>query len=207
MLLKELILIGSAVALLVIGALAFVLRRPSSQPVSMEERLRRDRCVVLRGAIDDEAAALVIAKLLFLESEGSAPVNLLVDSPGGSVSSSLAVLDTIKGLKVPVRTRCKGKAHGTAAIILAAGHRGERVITPGSRVELTPLTIKGDGPDVPQADLDRLMTTLATRLAGFSGRSASSVAQDMAAGLSLSPDGAVEYGLVDRVAAVNGSCG
>src|SRR5262245_41630606 len=102
-------------------------RKHAAQPSSAADvdRLLGRRVVLLRGPLEDERATEGIAKLLFLQHENPhEPITLLIDSPGGSVSAGMAIIDTIKDLRSPVRTRCDGSAHGMAAVILACGQRG-----------------------------------------------------------------------------------
>jgi ATP-dependent Clp protease, protease subunit len=105
------------------------------------ERLLRDRIVVLFTPIDDDVATVVIAQLLFLESEDKdQDVSLYINSPGGSVTAALAILDTMKGLRPKVATTCLGQAGGVAAFLLASGASGKRFATGPSLVQLTGLT-------------------------------------------------------------------
>jgi ATP-dependent Clp protease protease subunit len=174
-------------------------KQPASQPMptASAEQLLQQRVVLLRGEIDDEQAKLVIAQLLFLQDQDAQqPITLIISSPGGSVPAGMAIVETIKDLSPPVRTRCEGSANGMAAIILAWGQRGERVVVRGNSLSLTPLTIAAGGS---RADLDRIQRLLAGVVAERSKRGVEAVAKDLTAGRSFDPEAAVEYGLADRV--------
>jgi len=175
-------------------------RKPAAQPFrdADADQLLRQRVVLLRGPLCDEQANVVIAKLLFLQHETPrVPITLLIDSPGGSVIAAMAVIDTIKALLPPVRTRCDGSADGTAAIILACGQSGERVVVHGSAISLTPVIAASPG--VANSDLNRTRQLLAAVIAESSGRNLESVEEDLVNGRSFDPLGAIEYGLADRV--------
>jgi ATP-dependent Clp protease protease subunit len=161
------------------------------------EELLRQRVVLLCGPLDDQQATEVIAKLLFLQYEDPRqPITVLIDSPGGSVTAGMAIIDTMGTLSPPVRTRCDGIADGMAAVILASGQCGERVVVRGSSLSLTPVTVGVEGK---QVALERTRELLAEVLADRLNRGTKSIAQDMAAGRSFDPPAAVEYGLADRV--------
>src|SRR3989442_7233414 len=98
-------------------------------------RLLKDRIVFLGGPIDDDVANLVIAQMLFLESEDpDKDINLYINSPGGSVTSGLAIYDTMQYVKCQVSTICMGQAASMGALLLAAGARGKRYSLPHSRI-------------------------------------------------------------------------
>lgn len=97
-------------------------------------RLLKDRIIILTGPIDDSSASSIIAQLLFLNSEGSEPIQLYINSPGGSVSAGLAIYDTMQHIKAPVGTLCVGQAASMGAVLLAAGDKGSRFILPNARV-------------------------------------------------------------------------
>lgn len=93
-----------------------------------------NRIVLLTGEIDDEMAASVISQLLYLDSNGRDGISLYINSPGGEVSAGLAIYDTIRSLESPVSTICVGRAASMAAVLLSAGHKGDRVVLPHSKV-------------------------------------------------------------------------
>jgi ATP-dependent Clp protease, protease subunit len=178
----------------------FDFRRSASSPSpdSDSAELLRQRVVAIRGPLDDQQATTVIASMLYLQHESPrVHLTLLIDSPGGSVTAGMAVIDTIRSLAPPVQTCCHGAAHGIAAIILACGQRGERVVVHGSSLSLTPV-ISAEV-EASSANLERTQLLLAGIVADASGRAVESVAEDMAAGRSFDPASAVEYGLADRV--------
>ena len=174
---------------------------PVAKPVANDDQLLNQRVVLLRGPFEDEESTQIIAKLLFLQYQNAhEPITLLIDSPGGSVVAGMAIIDTIKKLTPPVHTRCEGRAQGMAAIILASGQHGERVVVRGSSVSLTPTTAGKPGIADSDPRLQRTQMALAKVLATATGRPAEAVSTDMVAGRSFEPDEAVEYGLADRVA-------
>jgi ATP-dependent Clp protease protease subunit len=170
-------------------------RRTDARLSPVVADLLLQRVVLIRGSLDDDQATAAMAKLLFLQDQDpSEPITLLIDSPGGPVAAAMAVIDTIRGLSPPVRTRCDGCAHATAAVLLACGRRGERSVVRGGELSLTPLT------GAPSAERERVRLLLARVIAGASGQAVESVEADLDYGRSFDPlSSAVEYGLVDRV--------
>jgi len=155
------------------------------------------RIVVLRGGIDDDVANAAIAQLLFLASEGTGPVSLWIDSPGGRVAASLAIRDVFDGLAAPVHTHCTGSAGGVAVAILA--HGAERTIARHAGVSFDPIT--GDGGDIvaAAAELARVQAIIDTMLADDTGRPLDEIVRDRAERRRFGAAEAVAYGLVDRV--------
>jgi ATP-dependent Clp protease protease subunit len=97
-------------------------------------RLLKDRIILLTGPIDDDIASSIVGQLLFLNSQDHEPIQLYINSPGGSVTSGLAIYDTIQHIKAPVHTLCVGQAASMGAILLASGEQGKRAILPNARV-------------------------------------------------------------------------
>ncbi len=97
-------------------------------------RLLKDRIILLSGPIDDYTASIIVAQLLFLNSEGEEEIQMYINSPGGSVTAGLAIYDTMQHIKAPVSTLCVGQAASMAAILLSAGEEGKRYILPNARV-------------------------------------------------------------------------
>lgn len=97
-------------------------------------RLLKDRIILLSGPIDDYTASIVVAQLLFLNSEGEEEIQMYINSPGGSVTAGLAIYDTMQHIKAPVSTLCVGQAASMAAVLLSAGEEGKRYILPNARV-------------------------------------------------------------------------
>lgn len=193
-----------ALALVAVGVTflmwSFSSRKPGVQPsrVSDVDALFRQRVVLLRGPLNDEQATEVIAKLLFLQHENpQAPITLVINSPGGSVIAAMAVIDTIRDVSTPVRTRSDGNASGTGALVLASGQRGERVVVRGSSLSLVPITT--DSKNTANPDLVRLKRSVTRILAEATGHSEELVDADLVEGKSFDAIGAVKYGLADRV--------
>ena len=93
-----------------------------------------NRIVLMTGEIDEDMSASIVSQLLFLAYKENAPISLYINSPGGSVSDGLAILDTMASLSCPVRTGCVGRAASMAAVILSAGEKGNRIVLPHSEV-------------------------------------------------------------------------
>ncbi len=107
-------------------------------------RLLKDRVIFLNGGVNDQMAELIVAQLLFLESEDSErDINLYINSPGGSVSSGLAIYDTIQYIKSPVSTICFGMAASMGAVLLSGGAAGKRYALPNARVMIHQPSISG----------------------------------------------------------------
>jgi ATP-dependent Clp protease protease subunit len=171
---------------------------------SIFDRLLRDRIVFLGEEINDVVANIVIAQLLFLESEDpDKEITLYINSPGGVVYSGLAILDTMHYLRAPVATMCVGMAASMAAVLLAAGQRGRRVALPHARILIHQPHggAKGQTSDIEiQArEFRHLKDTLARLLADASGKSRETIANDFDRDNYLSAEAAKEYGLIDEV--------
>lgn len=171
---------------------------------SIFDRLLRDRIVFLGEEINDVVANIVIAQLLFLESEDpDKEITLYINSPGGVVYSGLAILDTMHYLRAPVATMCVGMAASMAAVLLAAGQRGRRVALPHARILIHQPHggAKGQTSDIEiQArEFRHLKDTLARLLADASGKSRETIANDFDRDNYLSAEAAKEYGLIDDV--------
>lgn len=181
-------------------------RTPAGERVvDVYSRLLGDRIVYLGGPIDAGVANTLIAQLLHLESDdAAAPINLYVNSPGGSISAMLGVYDAMQYLSAPVHTTCVGEAGMTAGVLVAAGTPGERRILPHARIVLhqpATETQRGSIPDlIVEADeIARVRELLEEVLARHTGRSAAQVQADTDRDLVLTAAAAVEYGLVDAV--------
>ena len=167
-------------------------------------RLLRERIVFLIGPINDYVANLVIAQLLFLESENpEKDISLYINSPGGSVSSGMAVFDTMKFIKSEVSTLCIGMAASMGAFLLAAGTEGKRFSLPNSRIMIhQPLGgAQGQASDIEiQArEILYLREQLNEILAKNTKRSIEQISKDTDRDNFMSADMAVTYGLIDRV--------
>lgn len=167
-------------------------------------RLLQDRIVFLGTEIDDTVANLVIAQLLFLEAANKEKdINLYVNSPGGSVSSTLAIYDTIQYIKPDVATICIGQAASGAAVILAAGAKGKRMALPNSRVMIhQPLGgAQGQVSDIEihTREMIKIREKLNEILAHHTGKLVEKIKADTERDYFMSPEEALEYGLIDRV--------
>ena len=167
-------------------------------------RLLRDRIIFLGGEIHDEIANLVIAQLLFLEADDpESDIHLYVNSPGGSVTSGLAIYDTMQYIKPEVSTLCVGQAASMAAWLLAAGAKGKRFALPHARIMIhQPLGgVQGQATDIDiQArEILRLREQLNNVLVKHTGQSLKRIEKDTDRDLFMTGKQAVEYGIVDEV--------
>lgn len=167
-------------------------------------RLLKDRIIFLGTAIDDTVANLIIAQLLFLESEDpEADIHLYINSPGGSVTAGLAIYDTMSYIKPDVSTLCLGQAASMGAILLTAGTKGKRQSLPHSRIMIHQPWggFKGQATDIEiQAkEMLRLKAELNKILANHSGRTLEQIENDTDRDYFLSGSEAAEYGLIDKV--------
>lgn len=166
--------------------------------------LLTERIVYLGTAIDSGVANALIAQLLHLEADNpEQEIGLYINSEGGDLSAMLAVYDTMRFIKAPVATTCIGQAVATGAVLLAAGEPGRRSVLPHSRVVLHQPAAQGRGtiPDlILQADeVVRTRNQLEAILARHTGRSVEQLRHDTDRDRVFDADGAVAYGLVDRV--------
>jgi len=169
-------------------------------------RLLRDRIIMLGGPINDEMASLVVAQLLFLESEDpEKDVYLYINSPGGSVTAGLAIYDTMQYVKPDVSTLCVGQAASMAAWLLASGAKGNRYALPHARIMIhQPLGgVQGQATDIDiQArEILRLREQMNNILVKHTGQSLKKVEKDTDRDLFMTGKQSVEYGLVDEVIA------
>lgn len=172
--------------------------------VDIYSRLLTDRIVYLGTEIDDGVANVVIAQLLHLESDRpDAPINLYLNSPGGSVTAMLAVYDTMQFIRSPVATTCVGQAASAAAVLLAAGAPGSRTVLPHARVILHQPSGGGQGtlPDlaVQAKEVVRLRGAMEEVLARHTGQTVARLREDTDRDLVLDADRAVAYGVADAV--------
>ena len=172
--------------------------------VDIYSRLLTDRIVYIGTEIDDGVANVVIAQLLHLESERpESPINLYLNSPGGSVTAMLAVYDTLQFISSPVGTAAIGQAGSSAAVLLAAGEPGQRMVLPHARVVLHQPSGGGQGalPDLAlQAkEIVRLRSQMESILAKHTGRDPEVIREDTERDLVLSAQEAVDYGLADGI--------
>jgi len=167
-------------------------------------RLLKERIIFLGGPIDDHVANLVIAQLLFLESEEpKKDISFYINSPGGSVSAGLAILDTMNHVKPDIATVCVGIAASAAAVILSAGSKGKRFALPNSEVMIHQVMggIEGQATDIAIAAKHILRTkeNLNKILAKNTGKSADQVEKDAERDYWMTADEAKKYGILDEV--------
>lgn len=178
--------------------------------VDIYSRLLADRVIYLGTSIDDGVANSVIAQLIHLESESpELPINLYLNSGGGSIPATLAIYDAMQYIRPDVETTCVGQAAATAAVLLAGGTPGKRQILPHGRVVIHAPAAEGRGaiPDlVLEADeVERVRLMLEQLLASHTGRSAEQIREDTERDLILTPQQAVAYGVVDSVLSNRGA--
>lgn len=172
--------------------------------------LLAERIVYLGTAIDSGVANVLIAQLLHLEAQGSEQeINLYINSEGGDMTAMLAVYDTMQFIQAPVATTCVGQAVAAGAVLLAAGAPGRRSVLPHTRVVLHQPAARGQGtvPDlILQADeVVRVRGDIEQILAEHTGQSLEKLRHDTDRDRVFTAEGAVEYGLVDRVVTRRGA--
>lgn len=167
-------------------------------------RLLKDRIIFVDGDITDAMADLVVAELIFLESENpKKDISLYINSPGGSVTAGLAIYDTMQYIACPVSTICVGQACSMAAILLAAGERGKRSILPNARVMIHQPSggAEGQASDiiVSSRELQRINDTTKRLMAMHTGQSEERIQKDILRDFYMDAEAALEYGIVDRI--------
>ena len=167
-------------------------------------RLLKERIIFMGTAIDDNVANLVIAQLLFLQSEDpEKDISIYINSPGGVVTAGLAIYDTMQFLKCDITTYCVGQAASMGAVLLAAGARGKRFALPNARIMIhQPLGgAQGQATDIniQAQEIMRIKQILNSILANHSGRSIEDLEKDTDRDNFMSAAQAAEYGLVDEV--------
>ena len=184
----------------------YVVEKTAAGERSMDvySRLLSERIVYLGTEIDDGVANVLIAQLLHLESDSSEmPINLYINSPGGSPAAMLAVYDTMQFIRPDVATTCVGQAGGPAAVLLAGGAVGQRSILRHGRVVLHQPSIQGQGsiPDliIHADEVVRVRAELEELLARHTGKDLDALRRDTDRELILPAAAGVEYGLADQV--------
>ena len=167
-------------------------------------RLLKDRIIFLGGNIEDHMANLIIAQLLFLESEDpDRDIHLYVNSPGGVVTAGMAIYDTMQYLKAPVSTICVGQAASMGAILLTAGAPGKRFALPHARVMIhQPLGgFQGQATDIGihAQEILRMRETLNTVLAKHTGQDMEKIAADTERDFFMDSETARSYGIIDSI--------
>ncbi|WP_109058875.1 ATP-dependent Clp endopeptidase proteolytic subunit ClpP [Aggregatibacter aphrophilus] len=167
-------------------------------------RLLKDRVIFLSGEVEDNMANLIVAQLLFLESEDpDKDINLYINSPGGSVTAGMAIYDTMQFIKPDVRTLCVGQACSMGAFLLAGGAPGKRSALPHARVMIhQPLGgFRGQASDIQihAQEILKIKSTLNERLAFHTGQPIETIEKDTDRDNFMSAEEAQNYGLVDEV--------
>ena len=169
-------------------------------------RLLKERIIFLVGPVDDHTANLVVAQLLFLESENpDKDIYFYINSPGGSVTAGMSIYDTMKFIKPDVQTLCLGQAASMGAFLLSAGTKGKRFALPNSRIMIhQPLISGGLGGqasdiEIHARELLKLKEKLNKILADHTGKSIEEVERDTDRDNFMSAQEAMEYGLIDKV--------
>ena len=167
-------------------------------------RLLKERVIFLSGEVEDRMANLIVAQLLFLESEDpKKDINIYINSPGGSVTACMAIYDTMQFIKPDVRTLCIGQACSMGAFLLAGGAAGKRAALPNARVMIhQPLGgFRGQASDIQihAQEILKIKQTLNERLAFHTGQSIERIEKDTDRDNFMSAEEAKAYGLVDDV--------
>ena len=167
-------------------------------------RLLRERIIFLGDAIEDHVANLIIAQLLFLESEDpEKDISLYINSPGGVVNSGLAIYDTMQYLRAPVSTICIGMAASMAAVLLAAGAPGKRYALPNSRIMIHQGSggFRGAPPDalIQMKEWEFLVQRNHEILSRHTGQPLEKVINDTQRDFFMAPEAAQDYGIIDAV--------
>ena len=172
-------------------------------------RLLRDRIIFLGDQVEDHMANLIIAQLLFLESEDpEKDISLYINSPGGVVNAGLAIYDTMQYLRAPVSTICIGMAASMSAVLLAAGAKGKRYALPNSRIMVHQGSggFRGNAPDamIQMKEWEFLVQRNNELLAKHTGQPLDRVKKDTDRDYFMSPDQAKDYGIIDAVYSMPG---
>ena len=167
-------------------------------------RLLKERVIFLTGPVGDMEANLVVAQMLYLEAENpDKDISLYINSPGGSVTSGLSIYDTIQFIKPDVSTLCVGQAASMGAVLLAGGAKGKRQALPNSRILIHQVMggYQGQASDI-EIHAQEILTikeNLNSILSFHTGQKVDKIAKDSDRDNFMSPEQAVEYGLIDKV--------
>jgi ATP-dependent Clp protease, protease subunit len=173
-------------------------------------RLLRERVIFLVGPVNDQSANLVVAQLLFLESENpDKDISLYINSPGGSVSAGLSIFDTMQFIKPDVSTLCMGLAASMGSFLLMAGAKGKRFSLPNTRIMIHQPSggAQGQATDIEihAREIIKTREQLNRIYAERTGQTVEKITADMERDFFMSPDEAKDYGLVDQVLAKRGA--
>ena len=190
-------------------SMPYVIEQSSSgeRSVDIFSRLLSDRIIVLSDQIDDTSASLVVAQLLFLESQDSEKdISLYINSPGGSVTAGLAIYDTMKYIKCDVSTICVGMAASMGAFLLSSGTKGKRIALPNSEILIHQPLVGGNGLTGQATDIEIAANNLIKTkeklnriLAQNTGKDYETLVKDTDRDNWMSAEEACAYGLVDKV--------
>ena len=168
-------------------------------------RLLKENIIFMGTPVDDQIANLIIAQMLFLEAEDpEKDISIYINSPGGSITAGLAILDTMRFVKPDIVTICVGQAASMAAVLLAAGAKGKRFSLPNSRIMIHQPSMQGLAGQATEIDIYareilRMRETLNKLLSDATGQPIDRVARDVDRDYIMSPEQAMEYGMIDRV--------
>ena len=167
-------------------------------------RLLKERIIFITGGVGDEMATVIIAQLLFLEAENpDKPISMYINSPGGIVSSGLAIYDTMQYIKPQVSTMCVGQAASMGSLLLAAGEKGKRFALPNSRVMVHQPSggFQGQATDIEihAKEILDLKSRLNTIYSKHTGQSVKKIAEMLERDKFLNPDEAKNLGLIDEI--------
>ena len=167
-------------------------------------RLLIDRIIFLGQAIDDHVANIIIAQLLFLENQNpETDIKIYINSPGGSVTAGMAIYDTMKYIKSDVSTICVGMAASMAAVLLASGAKGKRLILPNAEVMIHQVMggMEGQASDIKihAEHILRMKQSLNTILADHTGQNIATIEKDTDRDNFMTAKEAITYGLVDKI--------
>ncbi|KPJ83304.1 MAG: hypothetical protein AMS19_04865 [Gemmatimonas sp. SG8_23] len=184
----------------------YVIERTSRGERSYDifSRLLMDRIVFLGAPIDDNVANIIVAQLLFLDAEDpERDIFMYINSPGGSVYAGLAIYDTMQHLRAPVSTFCVGMAASMGAVLLAAGASGKRNALPNSRIMIHQPSGGSQGTaadiEIAAAEIWHIREKLNGIISKHTGQPTERIAEDADRDRFMSPEAAVQYGLIDRV--------
>ena len=167
-------------------------------------RLMQDRIVLLGGEVNDDSANLIVAQLLFLQAQDAKkPVNMYINSPGGSVTAGLAIYDTMQFISCPVHTYCIGQAASMGAVLLTAGEKGHRFSLPNARIMIHQPWGGAEGKasdiEITCQEILRLKQKLNEILSSHSGQPMENVVRDTDRDHFMSAEEACKWGLIDQV--------
>ena len=166
-------------------------------------RLLKDRIIILNGEINDQSANIIVAQLLYLDSESNEDIELYINSPGGSITAGMAIYDTMNFIKSKVSTICIGMAASMGAFILSSGEKGKRMSLPNSEIMIhQPLGgASGQATEIKIAaeHIIKIKNKLNNILAKNTGKDINKIEKDTERDYFLSADEAKKYGIIDKI--------